>query len=180
MEITYKKLDTQASNFDQMFSLYSSEFYSILEKSYLNYYGQDYHNDRIKNGNSILYLAFLNENLIGVSYVKRNNRRGGTAVYPEKYRKLGIAKRLVKLSLIDFPKQYTILSTNFPHSIKMLSLMRSVDFHMACTELEVKNIVSDEYTLLSNFRYSNGYFVFDRLSEKRSLQREFLTLLHTY
>lgn len=179
MTIEYKRLDTQDKNFEKEFSKFEDSFYEILLKSYSIYYGRDYHNDRIRTGNTILYIAFADNILVAVSYVKRNRRRGGTAVL-EEFRKLGLAKKMVELSLIDFPKQYTILSTNFEHSHKMLSLMKYVGFKMAITESEIQEIVGNEFTLLSNFRIYNGYFVFDRESEKREIKREFLTLLHTF
>lgn len=180
MTIDYKRLDSLDPNFENNFSEYECDFYDILSKSYSIYYGKDYHKDRIRNGQAVLYIGFVDKVLVAVSYVKRNKRRGGTAVYPEQFRKLGLAKKLVELSLIDFPNQYTILSTNFEHSHKMLTLMKNAGFKMATTENEIKEIVGSEFSLLSNFRFANDYFVFDRESEKRETKREFLTLLHTF
>jgi hypothetical protein len=180
MEIEYLRLDSLDSNFRKKFSEFENEFYDILSKSYSIYYGQEYHMDRIRVGQSILYVAFVDKKLVAVSYVKRNKRRGGTAVYPETYRKMGLAKKLVELSLLDFPKQYSILSTNFEHSYKMLSLLQVIGFKMATTQKEIEGIVGYEYSLLSNFRSLDGYFVFDRESKKRESKREILTLLHTF
>ncbi len=180
MTIEYKRLDSLDPNFEQCFADFEDFFYDILLKSYSIYYGKDYHKERIRKGQAILYVAFVDQKLVAVSYVKRNQRRGGTAVYPEAYRKLGLAQKLVELSLIDFPKQYTILSTNFEHSYKMLSLMQKVGFKKATSIEEIQAIVGNEFCLLSNFRIFNNYFVFDRESEKRETKREFLTLLHTF
>lgn len=180
MVIEYKILDSLDPNFENEFLVIENSFYEILSKSYSIYYGKNYHEDRIRKGQAILYIAFVDTLLVAVSYVKRNKRRGGTAVFPEKYRKLGLAKNLVELSLKDFPNQYTILSTNFEHSHKMLSLMKNAGFKMAKSENEVKQIVGSEFALLSNFREFESYFVFDRESEKRESKREFLTLLHTF
>lgn len=179
MNIVYKRLDTLDPNFENDFSEYENLFYNILSESYSIYYGIGYHKDRIKKGKAIIYLGLVDNVLVAVSYVKRNFRRGGTAVYPEQYRRLGLAEKLVELSLLDFPKQYTILSTNNEHSHKMLSLMKKLGFKMATTEKEINEIAGNEFSLLSNFRYFNDYFVFDRESEKRCTKRDFLTLLHT-
>lgn len=180
MDIKLKRLDSLDPNFEKEFSKFEGSFYSILSNSYSIYYGQDYHKERIRRGQAILYVAFVDNILVAVSYVKRNKRRGGTAVYPEQYRKLGLAKQLVEMSLIDFPNQYTILSTNLEHSIKMLALMEKVGFKKATTKDEIQNIVGDEFKLLSNFRDFSTYFVFDRESETRDSKRDFLTLLHTF
>ncbi|MCK9425998.1 MAG: hypothetical protein M0Q21_08180 [Ignavibacteriaceae bacterium] len=179
MNIEFKRLDSLDPNFEKNFSEFEDQFYDILSMSYSIYYGKEYHGDRIKNGKAIIYLGFVENILVAVSYVKRNLRRGGTAVYPEEYRRLGLAKKLVELSLKDFPKQFTILSTNNEHSHKMLALMNKVGFKMATREKEVKEIVENEFSLLSNFRFYNDYFVFDRESEKRETKRYFLTLLYT-
>ena len=180
MNIELKRLDTLDLNFENEFSKFEASFYHILSSSYSTYYGKDYHSDRIRKGEAILYIAFVDNTLVAVSYVKRNLRRGGTAVYPPEYRKLGLAQQLVVMSLKDFPKQYTILSTNYDYSHKMLNLMKKVGFKTATTIEEIKSIVGEEYCLLSNFRQFEDYFVFDRESEKRNSKREFLTLLHTF
>lgn len=180
MVIEFKKLDSLDLNFEKMFSAYEVDFYNILSKSYTTFYGRSYHKDRIEKGNAVIYLGFVDNILVAVSYVKRNLRRGGIAVFPVRYRRLGLAENLVRLSLEDFPRQFTILSTNLKHSNKMLSLMQKIGFNKAMSEKEIKNILSEECLLLNNFRHLNGYFVFDRLSVKRNSKRECLTLLHTF
>jgi len=180
MNIELKRLDTLDPNFETLFSEFEISFYEVLSNSYSTYYGEDYHKDRIRKGQAILYVAFVDNKFVAASYVKRNLRRGGTAVFPPEFRKLGLAQRLVEMSLKDFPKQYTILSTNYDYSYKMLNLMDKLGFKKAETKEEIKSIVGDEFCLLSNFRLHNGYFVFDRKSEKRNSKREFLTLLHTF
>jgi len=162
------------------FSEISHLFYKILSNSYTTYYGNDYHNERIRSGQAILYIAFVDEKLVAVSYVKRNRRRGGTAVFPIKYRKIGLAKKLVEMSLDDFPEQYSILSINHDYSHKMLSLLIKVGFRKASSIEELKNIIGEEFHLLSEFRDINGYLVFDRESDKREVKRQSLTLLHTF
>ncbi|MEP7198089.1 MAG: hypothetical protein ABI851_16345, partial [Saprospiraceae bacterium] len=180
MNIELKRLDTLDPNFENIFSEFEDTFYDILSNSYSTYYGKDYHSDRIRKGHAVLYVAFVDNSLVAVSYIKRNLRRGGTAVYPPEYRKLGLAQQLVEMSLKDFPNQYTILSTNFEYSHKMLNLMEKVGFKKATTINEIKSIVGGEFSLLSNFRQFQNYYVFDRESEKRETKREFLTLLHTF
>ena len=180
MDIQLKRLDTLDPNFETLFSEFEQSFYDILSSSYSTYYGKDYHSYRIRKGQAVLYVAFVDNSLVAVSYVKRNLRRGGTAVFPAEFRKLGLAQQLVEMSLKDFPKQYTILSTNFEYSHKMLNLMKKVGFKKATTIEEIKSIVGEEFCLLSNFRQFEDYFVFDRESEKRNSKREFLTLLHTF
>lgn len=173
----FQRFDTLDAHFEQLFSRFEEDFFKILSKAYPNYYGKDYHKKRIKQGQSIIYLGFINKKLVAVSYVKRNLRRGGTAVYPLKFRRLGLAEKLVKLSLEDFPFQYTILSTQLSHSHKMLSLMEKLGFRPARTTEEIKNIVGDEFYLLSNFRFEDQ-LVFDRVSEKRDTKRDRLVLIH--
>jgi hypothetical protein len=168
-------------DFETTFSKYETAFFEILSNAYTSYYGPDYHKKRIIDGKAILYLAFADNKLVGVSYVKRNFRRGGTAIFPAAYRQQGIAESLVKLSLIDFPKQYSILSTDLEHSHKMLSLMDKLGFKRASSIDEVKEIVGDEFHLLSNFRDIDGYLVFDRDSKRRGGEkRRRLTLTHTF
>lgn len=181
MEIEYKRLDTTAENFETEFSRCEANFFEILSNAYSTYYGLEYHKKRVIESKAIIYLGYADNILVGVSYVKRSFRRGGTVVYPERFRQHGIAENLVKLSLVDFPKQYTILSTNLEHSHKMLSLMDKLGFKRATTIDEVEKIVSTEFRLLSNFRQQDNYTIFDRDSERRvGIKRESLTLMHTF
>lgn len=181
MEILYKKLDTADINFDNEFLCYRESFFNILSKTYPIYYGQDYHQERIQASKAVIYLVLVDNLLVGVSYVKRNLRRGGTAIFPEHFRRLGLAEHLVKLSLCDFPNQYSILSTDLPYSSKMLNLMSKVGFKNACDVEEIKKIVGEEFIFLSNFRKIDNRILFDRKSNRRSgVKREYLTLVHTY
>jgi len=181
MEIEYKRLDTTAENFEIEFSKCETKFFEILQNAYSTYYGLEYHKKRLFESQAIIYLGYAGEVLVGVSYVKRNFRRGGTAVYPEKFRQLGIAENLVRLSLVDFPQQYTILSTKLEHSHKMISLMDKLGFKRATSIIEVEKIVSTEFYLLSNFRYQDNFIIFDRDSDRRGgIKRESLTLMHTF
>ena len=178
METKYIKIDTQSADFDEKFSKYEESISYILQNSYEDFYGFDYHKRRMTEGKSIIYLAFTNEILIGVSYVKQNKRRAVTAVFPEKYRGQGIAKFLVKLSLKDFPQQYSIISTNLNHSHIMINILKKIGFKKVETEEQIKMIVEEEYGLLENFRKENGYLLFDRKSNRRNNKRESLTLLY--
>lgn len=181
MTIDYKRLDTTSENFESTFSKYETTFFQILSNAYPTYYGLNYHKSRMIEGKAIIYLGYVDNILVGVSYVKRNFRRGGTAIYPERFRQLGIAENLVKLSLMDFPKQYTILSTNLEHSYKMISLMDKLGFKRAKTVGEIEEIVTTEFHLLSNFRQESNYIIFDRDSERRrGIKRESLLLMHTF
>lgn len=181
MTIKYQRIDTTEKNFKEEFSKCEKTFFEVISNAYPIYYGLFYHKKRIIEGKAIIYLGYIDDFLVGVSYVKQNFRRGGTAVFPEKYRQLGIAENLVKLSLADFPKQYTILSTKLEHSYKMLSLMDKLGFKKAASIEEIEKIVTTEFHLLSNFRQENDYIIFDRNSERRGgIKRESLILMHTF
>jgi hypothetical protein len=180
MNIEYKRLDTLDENFEAEFLAVDRTFFKIMDKAYTTYYGEVYHKERIVDGKAIIYLAFADGELVGASYVKRNLRRGGTAVHPEKYRRLGLAEGLIRLSLADFPKQYSILSKNLEHSHKMLALMQKLNFKKAESVSEVKTILGEQFSCLSNFRYYDGYLIFDRESTRRNTRRENLTLMHTF
>ncbi|MBS3915556.1 MAG: hypothetical protein KG003_13760 [Bacteroidetes bacterium] len=181
MKIEYTRLNTADANFEKEFSKCEKSFFEILSNAYQTYYGIEYHKKRMIDGKSIIYLAYVDNVLVGVSYVKFNCRRGGTAIYPDKYKRLGLAENLVKLSLTDFPKQYSILSTNLEHSYKMISLMNKLGFKRAMTVEEIQKVVGGEFHLLSNFRLDNEYMIFDRESERRGgSKRQFLILMHTF
>ncbi len=177
MEIRIIELKVTEDSFETVFAKYKDDFFKILSSSYLTYYGNDYQLKRIIEAQSVLYLATVDNTLAGVSYIKKNLRRGGTAVFPEQYRRMGIAEKLVRESLQMFPKQYTILRVD---NYKMLSLMNKVGFKKAKSIQEVESIVQDEVSQLSDFEFSGDYFVFKRYSVKRNTQREMLTLLHTF
>ncbi len=176
----FTKLDSLEFNFENEFSKIEDQFFEVLSNSYNIFYGKDYHKKRIVEGQAIIYIGFVDKKLVAASYVKRNLRRGGIAVFPENYRRLGLAKNLIQISFVDFPKQYTIISTNLDHSYVMLSLMKELNFKNASSIDEIKNIVDEEFCLLSNFRSYNGFLIFDRESERREIKREALTLMHTF
>jgi len=180
MNLIYKKFDILDSNFQENFRKYERSFLQLLQNCYQEFYGNSYHSDRIRQSSSIVYLALNNDSLVGASYVKRNLRRGGTVVAPE-YRGMGVGEHLVKMSLTDFPHQYSILSTNLNYSHRMLSLMEKVGFKKAMGVEIIKTIVGEEFECMSNFRIENGYFIFDRESKRRNgVKRIGLTLLHTF
>lgn len=175
MEIT--RLATTDSDFAAKFLPYRREFLEILSHSYTSYYGDDYQLKRLVEGGATLYVALVDGRLVGASYLKPNLRRGGTAVYPENYRRQGIAEALARASLIDYPQQYTILSDT---NEKILSLMHKLAFKGATSVEEIRGIVKDDFTHLSNFAWRGKNFVFTRNSTKRAETRENLTLLHTF
>jgi predicted acetyltransferase len=132
---------------------------------------------RIIEEHSIVFVATVDNTVVGASYIKGNLRRGGTAVYPEQYRRMGIAEKLVRESLRVIPRQYTILRVT---NAKMLSLMLKVGFKKAGSPQAVEKIVQDEFFQLSDFRFSGDCLIFSRYSAKRRTDRENLTLLHTF
>lgn len=178
MDIKILKLDTTAPSFDEDFSKYKERFLEILSKAFEVYYGDEYQMRRIVEGQSLLFLAIVDNVLVGVSYVKRNLRRGGTVVFPEQYRSLGIGELLVRESLKYFPKQYTILRLdNYP----MISLMTKLGFRKAQSIQEVQDIVQDELSKLSDFeKTEDGCLVFTRYSTRREAVRHKLTLLNNF
>ena len=177
MNIEIIKLDTVDCTFQKEFTKYKDEFLTILLNSYQSYYGDDYQIKRLIEGKSVIYLALVDDKLVGVSYIKRNLRRGGTAVFPEEYRRKGIAENLVKESLKLFPKQYSILRVD---NYKMLSLMEKLGFKKAKYIHEIENIVQDGFSQLFDFENSGEYLIFKRHSIKREVERERVTLVHTF
>src|ERR1700741_1045347 len=119
------KLDMLDQGFSKDFEEYKQSFLNIIRESLSNYYGDDYQLERIKEGNSILYLGVYNNKLVGASYVKRNGRRGVTAIYPDNYRRFGGAEKLILASFEDFPEQYTIIRSE--NSI-MINLLKKLGF----------------------------------------------------
>src|SRR5258708_3683914 len=106
------RLDTLHQCFFSEFEPYKQGFLNVLAGSYATYYGDDYHLQRLIDGQSIAYLALIQDEAVAVSYVKRNLRRGVTAVYPERFRRHGFAEALLAASFADFPEQYSILATS--------------------------------------------------------------------
>jgi len=164
-------------------SLDFSKFdFKILENSYDgDFYGEVYHETRMKEGNACIYLVYDNKKLVGLSYIKNYGRkyikRGSTVVFPPEYRRKGIATKLIKESLEDFPSQYTILSVGS----KMLSIVETIGFKRADTEEKIKEIVGEEEFKLFDFEHSEKkgeYFVFDRNSVRRQAKRKSVTLLY--
>jgi len=170
-------LDTTEPSFSSEFDKYKHSILSIFSHSYRHYYGDDYLLTRIAAGESVLFLGAIDHTLVGASYVKRNLRRGGTAVYPDQYRGRGIAEALVKESLKRFPRQYTILSIE---ECAMLSLLEKAGFRRVLSSNEIKHIVKEEFVQLSEFTEMNGSLVFSRRSIKRAVVRPKLILLHTF
>jgi hypothetical protein len=177
MEVKVLSLHTTKNSFDIAFKNYKQDFLKVLSNSYKIYYGDDYQLRRIIEEKSVLFFAIVNNTVVGASYVKANLRRGGTAVFPEQYRRMGIAEALVKESLKIHPRQYTILKVD---NFKMIALMEKLNFKKASSDQEIKAIVKDEFSQFSDFKFSEEYLVFNRYSVKREAHREALTLLHTF
>lgn len=176
-DLSYLRMDSTDDNFPKNFNKYKNAIFKIISNSYEIYYGNEYHKKRIIEGKALVYLCFFKNALIGVSYVKKNGRRGMVAVL-EDYRKKGIAKALVKLSLKDFPFQYTVVSADLEHSYKIISLFDRLNFQKANSERKIKEVAINEYFLFSNFRHYKKFFVFDRTSKSRNSKRKCVTLLY--
>lgn len=173
--VEFIRLDTLDPQFAIEFEKCKVGFLRVLSHSYALYYGDDYHVRRIVDGRSILYFALAEHEVIAVSYVKRNFRRGGTAVYPEVYRRLGVAETLVTASLKDFPEQYSFLSVS---NTNMVKLLLKLGFVRATSVKQVRKVTQDEFKNLSNFAVSDAGVVFRRHSPKRASNREMLILLY--
>ncbi len=169
------RLDAVSPQFAFAFEKYKGRFLSVLSHSYTSYYGDDYHLRRLIDGRSVVYFVLVDDEVVAVSYVKRNHRRGVTAVYPETYRRLGLAKALVTTSLADFPEQYSIVGIS---NSSMMRLLLKLGFVRATSVDEVKCITRDEFQNLSDFAVSDGGIVFKRHSAKREADRETLALLY--
>jgi GNAT superfamily N-acetyltransferase len=177
MGIEIITIDTADGSFEAVFESYKAAFLTVLSNSYPTYYGDEYQLKRIVEERSVLYLATVDNALVGVSYIKGNFRRGGTAVFPEQYRRKGIAERLVKESLNMFPRQYTILRAD---NHKMICLMKKLGFKRAVSSQEIERIVPAEFAQLSEFEFLEGCLVFKRRSLRRDTEREKLVFLHTF
>jgi len=166
------------SDFAERFEPFKSQFFAVLAKSHGGeYYGDDYHFRRIVEGRSTLYIATTGSVVVGVSYVKTSLRRGATAVFPEQYRRLGIAEKMVLASLYDFPQQYTIVNTS---NTAMISLLKKVGFKEATSVEEIKSIAKDEFSHLIHFETTVGHILFQRYSIKRATVKEHVMMLHTF
>jgi len=167
------RLDTLDPSFVSEFAEFKAGFLRVLSHSYVSYYGDDYHVKRIVEGKSILFFAQAEQETVGVSYVKRNRRRGGTAVFPETYRRHGLAEALVRASFLDFPDQYSLLGVA---NTDMMRLLHKVGFVRANSIEGVRNATQDEFQHLSDFTTSSDGITFKRFSETRNTNRETLTL----
>lgn len=168
------RLDTQDLGIGAAFEPYRSSFLRVLSQSYDAYHGDAYHTQRIIDGRSIIYFALADGEVVGVSYVKRNLRRGGTAVRAD-YRRRGVAEALVRTSVDDFPTQYSILA---PSNGGMMLLLLKVGFKRARTIAEVQAVTGDEFQYLSDFVEGSEGIVFTRRSPQRSVNRGMVTLLY--
>lgn len=174
-DIQLVRLDALGRNFESNFGRHREGFFRVLSHSYAVYYGDDYHMQRIVGGRSIVYYMLANNEVVAASYVKRNCRRGGTAVYPEAYRRLGLAQALVTASLADFPEQYSILGllqTNMTQLLLRLGFVRAVSIE------QIKSLTGEDFKFLSDFTMLDGSVVFKRYSVKRTADRETLILLY--
>jgi len=164
--ITYKRLQSSKVCSD---SELVKSIQLLLSTSYAKFYGLDYHFIRMFNSSDILYLAFDDITLVGISYVKRNGRRGTSAIYPTKYRGLGIAKEFIKMSLLDYPSQYTFVSTDQDGLIRLLT---DCGFKVAQNVEEIALNSKAELGSLSKFNSHLLGISFNRLSKSRSVLKE--------
>ena len=173
--VSLLRLDALDANFSSDFDQYRDGILYVLSCSYASYHGNEYHLQRILSGQSIVYLALAQQTTVAVSYVKRNLRRGGTAVYPESYRGRGLAKALVIMSFVDFPEQYSILASS---DVKMIRLLMNLGFVRATSIEEVESVTKDEFRLLSAPIVTSEGVTFRRASSTRNTDRETLILLY--
>lgn len=141
----------------------------LLSLSYSKFYGLDYHSIRMFDSSDILYLAFDDTKLVGISYVKRNGRRGTSAIYPMKYRGVGIAKEFIRMSLLDYPFQYTFVSTE---QVGLIKLLTDCGFRAAQSVEEIALNSSAELESLSKFNSHPLGISFNRLSNSRNVLKE--------
>ena len=172
--ISRLRLDTLDSRFADDFEGYQDSFLCVLSHSYDSYHGDAYHLRRLREGQAILYFAVVDRTVVGASYVKRNLRRGGTAVEPG-FRRMGIAEKLISMSLDDFPEQYSILSAA---NSGMIALLLKLGFASATSIEQAREVTRDEFGYLSDFELSAGVLLFRRHSQKRSTDRDLQTLLY--
>lgn len=174
-KVILARLDTNDVTFAQEFATYREGYLNVLAHAYSPYFGDGYHMSRIAESNSILYFALAAGTVVGASYVKRNNRRGGTAVFPAEYRRIGLGKALVCASFADFPKQYSIVQAS---NQQMIALLSSVGFTRANAIEQVLHICGDDQDRLTDFSETPHGVLFNRISDRRTCVREDLTLLH--
>ncbi len=165
MDVQIIKLHAFDASFSDLFAPHKTSFLNIFRNSYATYYGDDYQLRRIVDGKCTLYLATLDSLLVGASYIKHNCRRGGTAIYPEEYRRLGVAESLASASLVDFPHQYTMLSVT---NHKMIGLMMKLGFKIATSIEEIQLIAKDDVEQLGHFEICDQHLVFRRYGDSAS------------
>jgi hypothetical protein len=171
--IAFYRLDTLAPDFLNLFATYRASFLDVLSNSYEDYFGDAYHLDRMLAGDSILYFAVSESEVVAASYVKRNRRRGGTAVRPGRWRRVGLAGALVRASFADFSDQYSIVSTR---NVAMVGLLLRTGFRRANALEHVRHATGADFSSLSNFLDSADGLTFTRQSGKRGAAREQLAL----
>jgi hypothetical protein len=113
--------------------------------------------------------------VVGAAYVKENSRRGGTAVCPKRYRRLGVAESLVRASFEDFPEQYSILARS---NSAMRTLLIKMGFRAAASTDEVQRFTKEDFSRLSDFAESPEGLTFKRFSPTRQVERETLILMY--
>jgi hypothetical protein len=169
------RLDSLEASFLSDFHQHRDGFLNVLARSYAVYYGDSYHLSRITEGRSIVYFALVDGNVVAASYVKRNLRRGVTAVFPEIYRRYGLARMLIDASFNDFPEQYSIVELS---NLPMIALLQDLGFKRARCIDQVAAATGSDLPRLSDFSETAEGIVFKRYSEKRDSHRESLTLLY--
>jgi len=175
MEIRLVRMDSSAATFANEFEALRVGFLNVIASSYTVYYGDSYQMDRMISGDSILYACLADGEVVGASYVKANLRRGATAVFPERFRRTGIAEAMVQASFTDFPAQYTILRAN---NHGMIRLLVKLNFHRVESPADVLRIAGEEGGQLHDFEAEGSHLVFGRRSVRRDTERESLTMLY--
>lgn len=167
-------LDAAAPDFDQEFRQVEEEFLGVLSHSYQDYFGHEYHLERIAQTQAVLYFIRIRGRLVAAAYVKRNCRRGGTAVYPPEYRQMGLGRRIVEASFTIFPSQYSIVAaSNEP----MIKLLVRCGFQRVQEPDVVLRIVGDDAARISDIAVTPDGVEFQRTSDRRLARRSALALL---
>ena len=160
-------IDLASAEGSTIFPAIRSSLFSILQYAYKDYFGDEYHERRMLQDRSHIFVACgtldSDFTFVAASYIKRNGRRAAIATHPN-YRFLGVGRALVTTSLRVVPKQYSIVSEK---NVAMIGLLKSVGFSVVGSVQELTAAASEEATRFENFRQSESGLVFDRKSASR-------------
>jgi hypothetical protein len=167
------RLDAADQGFLDAFESHKNTFFRVLRESYGDYFGDEYHLGRMLNERSIVYFFHVDQLVVAASYVKRNKRRGGTAVYPPEFRRHGLAEAIVRVSFVDFPTQYSIVDVD---NAAMSRLLLKVGFRRASSVEQLQRFTGLDFALLSNIATTQDGLTFVRHSDRRAMDRHALAL----